>query len=400
MASEMAPLLLPPNGGNGNDNEVYTTESGSSEKSSISRCQQRRSLWAVPLLAIALLFFFTLTLITSFHQGATTSHPFDELNSANLTFRELAQRMLPVAYDEMCTALRLLQTPHLHPGQVHDKRKIILRARDLLDIFSPVYPIYQRNENETDDDFDLWLILRNLTSKLYEKVGEFQDLHYAKHASHAIRHHRRKKVQRLIISFFQQEEISDSQMSAYLAAPTNGCYPRKESHLFWPNTTTTRLPAGRDLAMPSLRALGVQQVHHALEYLNETLSYDGLANDTVHATFHNLRKEMRSLTDEYDLFVNSSSSSMKYIMFPPAASEPTGIPLLKEAHIVLGLLNNDFVGLEIYTQNNESQPLQEEILQTRIEEGWQSFCTWVEEVQLEQRLRDLGTLLEADDPER
>mmetsp|Transcript_9944 Transcript_9944/g.21485 ORF Transcript_9944/g.21485 Transcript_9944/m.21485 type:complete len:404 (+) Transcript_9944:158-1369(+) len=400
MSSEMIPLLPPNGGGKGHPKDKTTTCTCTGN--TCSHLCHRRSYplylagSTAPLLVAAVLAFVAVALLSAIvHQSTgTTSPSLDDLDPANVTFRELAKLMLPEAYDDMCEALPLLQQPHLHPVQVHDTRKVILRTRDLLDVFSPVYPIYQRRENETDDDCDLWLIVRNYTKKLYQKVGEFQDLHYAKHASHAIKHHRRKKVYRLVDAFFQQEEISDSQMHDYLGAPTNGCYLRNESHLFWPSTF--RLPAGRDLAMPSLRALGFQQVQHALQYLNETLSYDGLANDTVHETFHNLRKEMRSLTDEYDLFVNSSS--MNHIMFPPAASQPNMIPLLKEAHLVLGSLNNDFVGLEIYTQSNDSQPVQEEILHERIRQGWESFRMWIEEVQLEQSLKDLGTLLKTDEP--
>ena len=66
--------------------------------------------------------------------------------------------------------------PDVQPGDVYKSRKILLKTRDLVDVFSPVY------KNDTilnDDEDDMWSLIRHHLNIGYVVVGEFQDLHNA-----------------------------------------------------------------------------------------------------------------------------------------------------------------------------------------------------------------------------
>ena len=58
------------------------------------------------------------------------------------------------------------------PGEVAQARKVLLQTRDLLDVFSPVFP-------RTNKHNDLWVELRLQYKQGYEIVGEFLDLNHA-----------------------------------------------------------------------------------------------------------------------------------------------------------------------------------------------------------------------------
>ena len=222
-------------------------------------------------------------------------------NTTTTTFQELASAMLPTWYDTMIGQLDKL-TPTVQPDQVYKARKIILKTRDLLDVFSPAYP----NTTHNNTTMDLWERIRHYVSHLYMTVGEFQDLHNA----HVRFSEKEMEIKRALVllwkdnfTIFRQEH---AEIPTFLAAPTGYRYAHKESHLFW--QTVEEPPFGRDPATPSLQKLGKGQLERALTYLHEALPYQFIMNETVHAIYHNLRKELRSITDEFDLF--------QWVMFP------------------------------------------------------------------------------------
>jgi hypothetical protein len=114
----------------------------------------------------------------------------------DVSFRHVALSLLPPAYQSMkhdiiCTVWKNRddiahdRIPSLTPSHVDQLRKGILRVRDLLDIFSPIYP--NRTVATTKDDHepavivvvDVWSMLRTQLDVGYTVVGQYQDLDHA-----------------------------------------------------------------------------------------------------------------------------------------------------------------------------------------------------------------------------
>lgn len=81
-------------------------------------------------------------------------------------FAELALVMLPPWYTASRMAMNdVLQQETMDPSNVKNARQVLLTTRDLLDVFSPVYPSHSQ-----------WGNVRNLYKDGYELVGYYQDL--------------------------------------------------------------------------------------------------------------------------------------------------------------------------------------------------------------------------------
>lgn len=171
--------------------------------------------------------------------------------------------------------------------------------------------------------------------------------------------------------------IKSHDISAFLSAPSNGCFNRTDSrsHLFWGEIDIT--PCGSDLATPTLALLGLKQLERASDYLRQSLRFDNIVNEKAHLVYHNLRKELRSLFDEFQL--------MGYIMFStddPATTRNAVLNTIKKARKLLGGINDDYTAYGIYVENREYKELQKE-LAAKIGTAWIEFKNWTNEVDLE-----------------
>jgi hypothetical protein len=169
----------------------------------------------------------------------------------------LAASMLPAFYADMLPRLDMF-TKTLVPGEVFKTRKFMLATRDLLDVFSPVYPNTTTATIGLENE-DLWGSLRFYLDDGYMVVGDFLDLNHA-HVKYSKRqlNHSRNRVLQWHARFRKFREAHD--VPAFLAAPTIDSisfHHEKESRLFWKHIH--KRPGGGDPATASLQYLGSKQ---------------------------------------------------------------------------------------------------------------------------------------------
>eukprot|EP00978_Attheya_sp_CCMP212_P020722 scaffold59640_cov50-Attheya_sp.AAC.4 len=301
------------------------------------------------------------------------------------SFAELAQAMLPAWYTLLWTKLPILSMS-LMPEDVYKTRKIMLKTRDLLDIFGPVYPNRTSIQMSTTttmgsqrhQDQDLFILIRKYLDEGYTKVGEFQDLHNA-HVIYS--HDQLNELREIVLEWKKDFEAFDQthNVTQFLATPTpTGSYHHtKESRLFWNAKTTLpnnkHHPFGNDMATFSLQMVGTQQLSRSLMYLRLAYPYESVLQERAHEHFHNLRKELRCLADEFELF--------QWVMFQMTSETDKSIIVLKSARKRLGDINDDWTAYTIYVENNEYHKEQER-LANRINKSWVSFKRWTKEVNL------------------
>lgn len=278
------------------------------------------------------------------------------------TFCSLAQSMVPAWYQETVSNMPIF-TPNVQPGDVYKTRKILLKTRDLLDVFSPVYP--NATVASGNGTTNMWRLTRHYLNVGYMTVGEFQDLHNA-HVmySQELMEERRNVVLNWKREFEQFRETHDA--VHFLKSPTKDSHYHKESRLFWKNAAT--LPNGRDSATASLQVLGRIQLKQVLQYLWLAFPCVSVLEEEAHQKYHNLRKQLRSVVDEYELFDG--------IMFPAMAKVKTSMTVLTQARQFLGDINDDWTAYSIYVENNEFYSEQQR-LAFEIDDEWAYFKIWV-----------------------
>lgn len=295
---------------------------------------------------------------------------YQERLTRNTTFAELAQLMLPPWCEASLMAINDgLQPDTMDPTNVQKARKVLLTTRDLLDVFSPVYPTKS-----------IWSKVRALYKDGYEKVGYYQDLDHA-HIDYSpdLWEQRHDDVMLWKATFASYASKHD--VLGFLSGDvTDGCYDHKESHLFW-GEMDGKLPCGYAPATPSLQSLASVQLHNALNYLQTIVQYDTVLGEVEEETFHNFRKELRSFLDEYDLF--------GFVLLPNAGDyAKPALDLLKEARQSLGDINDKWTAYHHYVKRNE-QETEQMALEEEIVEGWDKFVQWVASVDLAGAIQSL-----------
>eukprot|EP00977_Amphora_coffeiformis_P022192 scaffold10570_cov176-Amphora_coffeaeformis.AAC.42 len=309
-------------------------------------------------------------------------------NSSYQSFQQVAEEMMPAWYDQMLSGLPVL-TPNVQPDEVYQVRKTILKTRDLLDVFSPTYP----NATGKGKCLDTWTCLRHHVAMLYRSVGDFQDLYNCHIMYSQPQMEAKRDIVMKWVNGFQEFLRTNPNLPQYLSEPTESSYMHKESHLFW--YSAEHMPRGSEPVTSTLQKLGSRQVRRAFLYLRESLAFQSIQNDTVHEIFHNFRKELRSITDEFDLFLS--------LFFPISDEYPweetdAKIELLKAARKHLGDINDDWTALSIYEANDE-YPLEQDRLSRAVDDGWANFTVWVKDSNLTGALHYLAGVLEVPKPD-
>ena len=272
------------------------------------------------------------------------------------TFQDLAIQMkMPLRFEVMLDSTDIL-TRNVSTCDVTSMRKVILKFRDLLDVFGPLYP------NDTLGE-DVWLGLRDQVSEGYKHIGNFLDICHA----HIMASPEQTDQARMATlnwkedfeSFYQKRDIA-----SFLAHPSKKSYIHKVSHLFWRDAY---LPSGSDTL--ALQRLGIHQTQVALSYFEEAVLYDSVLPVHAHDVFHNLRKELRSLVDEYELLGES--------MFPPDTGAVfQGIVV---ARGLLGDINDDWTAWAFYKEHEGVHAEEQEELALKVDQSWLNFRTWAGE---------------------
>jgi len=285
------------------------------------------------------------------------------------TFQGLAQSMVPSWYNETVSHMPIF-TLTVQPDDVYKTRKILLKTRDLLDVFSPVYP--NTTIAATEDNTNMWRLIRHYLNQGYMIVGEFQDLHNA-HVMYS--QEQMEELRDEVLEWkreFDQFRETHHDAVEFLESPTTNSYQHKESRLFWQNAET--LPSGRDSATDSLGAIGTIQLNQVLEYLWLVYPYASVLDEDAHQHYHNLRKELRSVVDEFELFGS--------IMFPSSAQTDSAMTVLMRARKLLGDINDDWTAYSIYVENDEYYSEQARLAK-EIDDAWAYFQVWVHETNFE-----------------
>ena len=328
------------------------------------------------------------------HDDPSQSHAVNMLglsqnvtNSSFQSFQQLANEMIPVWYNQMLSELEVL-TPDVQPEDVYQVRKTILKTRDLLDVFSSTHP----NATGQGKCPDTWRCLRHYVAMLYRSVGDFQDL-YSCHVMYSQSQMESKRdIVMKWVDEFQEFILETPNLPRYLSEATEYSYMHKESHLFWYNAE--HIPRGSEAVTPTLQKLGSRQVRRAFLYLQESLAFQSIQNDTAHEIFHNFRKELRSITDEFDLFLSLFFPVSK--MYPWEETD-AAIEILKTARKRLGDINDDWTALGFY-EFHDIYPSEQERLSRAIDDGWTNVTAWIKDTNLTGVLHYLAGVLEVPKP--
>lgn len=371
LQTETDPLL-----GEAGDEEESKTTTTNSEEARKSR--RRFSSLAALLLTLVIGFFANAVKNQQPLEGhveVTEAGDFTVLYNRNVTsrttFAQAAELMLIPWFDATMLAMDELK-PDVLPQQVHNARKVFLRTRDLLDVFSPVYPTNS-----------MWERLRKYFKEGYEKTGYFQDLITVDDSEELL------KERRTAVLDWKKRFVSYSDKKhprAFLsrAIDKHGCYEHRASHLFWGHSEQL-LPCGYDLVAKSLQDLAKVQLGNSLRYLEEIRNYKTVLEQEKVETFHNLRKQLRCFLDEYKLF--------GFLLLPNAKTsdiQSEELTTVSDAVKSLGRLHDDWTAYDIYVSKGTHKKKQEELVKT-IDEKWKEFHRWAydESERLETTLQSL-----------
>ena len=317
----------------------------------------------------------TIATATAISANATTLG-----RSSEKMFAELALTMLPPWYTASRMAMRdVLQADTMNPSNVKNARQVLLTTRDLLDVFSPVFPARS-----------MWGAVRDLYKDGYELVGYYQDLDHA-HVAYSKTLWKQRKSD--ILAWKKHFEFYDAHHDIHTFLRNDvdmyGCNDHSESHLFW-GELDGYLPCGNDMATASLQKLATVQLNNALDLLGTIVTYDTVLDEYYQEMFHDFRKEVRSVLDEWELFGTA--------LFPtaddPSSHVKKSLKTLKKAHKRLGKVNDNWTAYHLYKVKH-SHKAERKKLAIEINTGWDDFKDWVVTVNLAGSIQDLLDVMES-----
>jgi hypothetical protein len=308
--------------------------------------------------------------------------------NTTITFGELAKLMLPVYYNDMLSGLVAVMTDHVMPDEIYAERKSVLETRDLLDVFSPVYPPTVGRKHPSHHDKDMWVLLRSYLDDGYEILGEFQDLE-ASHANYTQKYF--DQLQDEVLTWYVDFGAfrAKHDIPTYLMLPslTSNHYQHgKLSRLFW-NNVKEHLPRGNSPAIASLHMLGANQVHTTFQYIKTIAPLTTVVDFESHAEYHEVRKLLRSIQDEFKLF--------DALMFPNDANNSTLVAMdeITTARKLLGDMNDHYTAYTIGILLNTTTVQEQERLANVIQGEWDYIHSWINTSDLPGKLEAVQRLL-------
>jgi hypothetical protein len=263
------------------------------------------------------------------------------------------------------------------------------------------------SEKVSTDDF--WYTIRSFLDRGYTVLGNFQNA--VKNETFESKVKKQEQVnlrlkqmiewKEAFTSFHRQTLSDDSQrfqVFEYLESPSllqkGGFDHEKESALFWkgiPNKAK-----GNELAASALSRLGQAQLTRIQVHLKQLMSETGSSSRSstkkvpLRETIHSLRKELRTFTDEQELF--------QEFFIPSTADSDKHMVLLKETRDLLGDLNDDWVQWENEQersaflpkkQKHQAEKAAEKKLKSTLLQQWKAFQIWANTVKLNVVLQKL-----------
>ena len=246
------------------------------------------------------------------------------------TFAELAKMMLLPWYEASMVALLeddvWSSDDGVLPDNIRPIRKVLLITRDMLDVFSPIFPDTpdlanlnkkSKKKKKKDKDLSLWKELRTMYRHGYQLAGELHDLKGLTYSSELLEKRvdaftdwreeflsfcKVHEIRRYLYQDYNAVDLGNGNTASVGGIDPNGCYYHDASHLFWSDYTRENLPCGNAPGPRSLRELVSVQLEHSLGYLDIIEGYKTVMPRDHEINFHNLRKELRMIVDEYHLF--------------------------------------------------------------------------------------------------
>jgi len=284
-------------------------------------------------------------------------------------FAGMAKTFVPAEYAKMGPLMSII-TPTVQPQDVYLIRKQILRARDMLDVFSPVYPNFY-------EGVDLWSVMRGCLDDGYTLIGDLQDLNHSNVPyTQADLQVKRNLVLQWQMSFNQLNQqynfanfVGDAQLGTYTHV--------NESSFYWKKVPSR--PTGESLGTKTLQYLLSNQLQTALKYFDTVDPVSSVITESIHAIFHDLRKELRTIMDEQNEF--------KTALLPVTTQYIAIFNLLGMARDKAGNINDEITAYYYYQSHHQLMKLP--ALQTQINSDWAAMKLWMQQVNLRGNLVQL-----------
>jgi hypothetical protein len=323
------------NASSGNHNSVYGTNGRTHANGNYKRSSQR---WRF-LMAIGLAFFVCVVFLfvsTSF--AILRARRVNRTNDCCDSLDQTGRSMIVPAYQSMSQDIHRLFpntttiSNMMEPPEVEDLRKSILRVRDLIDIFSPIFPNRSKVSSSSPEtlwnhrhhtkwqavhatpsrarvvELDVWSILRSQLDAGYTIIGQYQDLDHS-HINYTMQlnHRLRREVLQWKNQFIQNTTalilIRNRNISLSGTGNTNDAFlqflqvrhdnnhrrrtpgytHRKESRLFWSKLYAP--PNLDDCACSSLRRLIQKQQQLARYYYQRAFAHESVEDEVAHTDF-------------------------------------------------------------------------------------------------------------------
>mmetsp|Transcript_34109 Transcript_34109/g.38860 ORF Transcript_34109/g.38860 Transcript_34109/m.38860 type:complete len:461 (+) Transcript_34109:228-1610(+) len=305
-----------------------------------------------------------------------------KIHPKTTTFAELAEIMVLPWYEASLMAVTTDKAwKHgISPTNCHQVRRSLLMARDMLDVFGPVFPGPTKHEKKDDST---WRKLRLQYRHGYQTIGQLQDLRGLKYSKKELekRVHAVHEWKKKFIEFQKKEDIHHFLYSKHIKKEGHhgggfdpkGCYDHKSSHLFWADTK--KVPCGDDNGTKAVQSVCAVQLQHSLEYLKKVRNYKTVIPKSHQEEYHNLRKELRVFRDETRLF--------EHVLAPTKKEKKElkkHLRTLNQAQKILGSINDQ------WTKNEHHQ---KKSLEKKIDKKWKEFLKWEKHHKLEKVITDM-----------
>ncbi len=309
----------------------------------------------------------------------------DDPDCVNL--RDLAVLHAGPVFDSLAPAYASSLNETCKPDDVHDVRKLTLRFRNIIDVFSPVYP----NVTGTDGK-DIWGNLRKHIDDGYTLMGDFQDL---AHSSVNYTEDDLEKRLKDVLEWYADWKLYNYTRgyAAFVKAPPpaqDATYRHSdESGFFWkaveegtgsslfPQTTTgSGIVAVRRLVSAQLQI--ISNTSAAVANLSSILP------ETAHDQFHDFRKTLRAVKDESSEFAADAVP----IFDANSTDVADALDLIGKLYDKYGDLNDEWNKYDYYKQKGDKS--KESDAASKVESAWSDLRKYQDDAGLQDQLTNLA----------
>jgi len=279
------------------------------------------------------------------------------------------------------------------PDDVHTVRKLALRYRNLLDVFSPAYPNATASPEDsgraaTSDKkkkHDKWYHIRHRIDDGYTKMGDLQDLSHAKvpYTPKDL-----KKRLDVVLDWYSDWSLYNSSRnysefarSAPLAGTNTFVHP--ESQFFWalndsaiPGSSTISGISGVR-ALVRLQLSSISATNKAMEALPSILP------KSAHDQFHDFRKKLRAVRDEATEF----SGDAVPIFVANATGVQQGLDLFDTLYDMYGDLNDLWTKYDYFKEKKDKT--EEQKAAAKVNASWAELRAFQTNASLVPRIGEL-----------